>query len=176
MRSTRGRGKHRAPPFFSFSRNERGISEVVTVLLLTGLITSFAYFFLSASTRTVQSETSGVVDVIRAAGHRQNQLLSVILSQKSGDNKSENVYMYAYGTEDVQIRAFYLNGENVVPSYSSLFQPTDNVTKVENCYNIPSRVLVWFSFPLSGSLTNRDNFQLVAVSKWNAFYVFEVSA
>ena len=141
MKFSNGRDTSCAPPFFLFSRDNRGVSEVVSVLLLTVLMASFAYLFLATSTSNVQSGTSGVVDVMQAAEHRQNQLLTVLFSQRKGDNLE--VVLYAYGTEDVPITQFYLSGENTAPIY----------TDAENAgsyYNIPSQVMVTFGFSLRG--------------------------
>ena len=78
---------------------------------------------------------------MQAAEHRQKQLLTVLFSQRKGDNLE--VVLYAYGTEDVPVTQFYLNGENTAPVYT-------NAENAGSYYNIPSQVMVTFGFSLHG--------------------------
>lgn len=91
----------------------RGISEVLAVLMLSGLFLGAGVAYLSMVQRGQKGETVGLLEMMRLSQHRVNQLLTCVYSARSPGLLS--VYLYNYGTENAGLAGFYYGTQSVRP-------------------------------------------------------------
>jgi flagellin-like protein len=86
----------------------RGISEVVSVVLLLAVIAAASYFALSESSkRTIDNERT-VTDIIEIKGSQIQELLSVITVNTTPQNTTLEILNY--GTKNIIIDRVFLDG------------------------------------------------------------------
>jgi flagellin-like protein len=88
--------------------HRRGISEVVSVVLLLAVIATASYFALSGSSkRTIENERT-VSDAIEIKGTQIQELLSVITVNTTLQNTTLEILNY--GTKNIIIDKIFLDG------------------------------------------------------------------
>jgi hypothetical protein len=90
-----------------------GVSEVLAVLMLSGLFLGAGVAYLSMVQRGQKGQTVGLLEAMRLSQHRVNQLLTCVYSSRSPGLLS--IYLYNYGTENAGLAGFYYGAQSVRP-------------------------------------------------------------
>jgi len=80
-------------------KGRRGASEVLGALLIASLVITMSAAWLMLEANRSTRQTISVVDLIRAAGRKQRQLLSLTYYNMPGESGNLELYIYNYGEE-----------------------------------------------------------------------------
>lgn len=139
----------------------RGVSEIISVLLITGMIAGLSSFFLVYGAQRAERETWGILDLVRANERRMNQLLSLVYYAENRTTDRFNVYLFNYGTEDTIIEHIYIDETLVDP-----IEFRDAVTGEPTENSVPPHALVRVVLDSPAE----DTFHVTLVTKWRAVY------
>lgn len=145
----------------------RGVSEVLSVLIVTSLISAFGFAYLAVYQARGTAGVMGIVDIIRAQEHRQNELLSLVFSGENHLTRTLRAYLYNYGTWDVVTDRFYLDQQEVDPyQFNDITTGEPVGDGVIRSHHLVE--LVFRNRPLEG-----DNY-LTVVTKWGGAFSWRV--
>lgn len=121
--------------------------------------------FMLMATSRAEVETWGIVDAVRAAEHRQAQLLSLVYY--GGNANTLRVYVFNYGSEDAEIDRVWLHPVGS-PGVERAYELHDAISGASLGGTIPPKVLACFTFPD----TPPDNYYFTFVTRWRAAYYY----
>lgn len=143
------------------SLDRRGVSEVVGVLLVTGVMFSVSSLFLFSQARTTGEATWGLVDLLRAGERRNREMLSLVYGFWEGSRV--HLYLYNYGGMVVEPQKWYAARQEAV-----LLRMEDVATGRE-VDNLPPQTLCHVV------LLSRGGVGTVAmVTKWRGVHTWSV--
>lgn len=143
--------------------NERGIASAIGFLLVLMAVIAGGSILFASWGRTTQTRATGLIDAMRDAEERQNQLLSFVYSDNNAGNL--NVYLFNYGSVEAVVDRVWADGNEVAPSNWSIREIGG--TELDN--RLPPREIVKLIIR-NGSGT--DN--LVTLTESNALYSWRV--
>ena len=117
-------------------RGKRAASEVLGALLIASIVIAISSTWLAFEASRATKQTLSVVDIIRAAGRRQRQLLSLTYYHKHGSNL--DLYVYNYGEEVSTIKFIVIDQTIVLPDSMENM----NTGEIANLLPIPPKNLV----------------------------------
>lgn len=140
--------------------DSRGVSEILGAIVVFGIMLTSSVAYLSIELGRAKGEVAGITDMVRAAEHRQAQLLSLVYYAENRDLGLLRVYVFNYGTESAVIERFFLDGEEVSP-----LSTRDAFTGIP-CDAVEPKSMVELTF----SLPVENTFDFTLVTKWRAVY------
>lgn len=92
----------------SLPRGQRGIAEIISFMLVFSALFGFTAYVLVVQGRQAGMRASGLIDVMRDAQKRQNQLLSLTYSTYNGTTLE--VYLFNYGSQGAEVTNVWVDG------------------------------------------------------------------
>jgi hypothetical protein len=89
----------------------RGVSTVIGFLIVMTALIGFTTCVLAAQGKVAGRRALGLMDLMRQAERRQNQLISFVYSENSSDNL--RVYLYNFGSQEALAENIWLSGRPV---------------------------------------------------------------
>ena len=142
----------------------RGVSEMVGATLVLLMVFGASMAYVSVEMLRVRGHVSGVTELIRDAGHRQAQLLSLIYYTENRVTGVLRIYMFNYGTENAEIDRMLIGTGEVKPSIHDSF--TDAALE-----SLPPRTLAEISLPLPAERT----FDFTLITRVRAVYSYRLT-
>lgn len=97
--------------FQGLSLDQRGISVVVSSLIVMSALFGFTTFVLVHKARQGQRRAEGLIDTMRDAEKRQSQLIDFSYAENQGSDL--HVYLSNYGWENAVIEKVWIDGNSV---------------------------------------------------------------
>jgi hypothetical protein len=145
-------------------RRRRGVSEVLGALVIAVLVLSMSVSYVLLEMERSGRETQSIIELIRRAGKRQNQLLSLIYYQKKGGDLK--VYIYNYGEETSTPERILTDRE--VPLSQVSIKDMDTGGAISS---IPPKTFVEVTLPAPSA----DSFTLVLITEEGGVFSWKIS-
>ena len=141
-----------------------GVSEVLGAIVITILVLGVSASYILLGMERSGGETLSIIELIRRAERRQNQLLSLIYYQRqNGDLK---VYIYNYGDEPSTPKRIFADREIPLSKISIKNMDTGDLIG-----NIPPKTLVELTMPSPST----EDFILVLITEEGGIFSWKIT-
>ncbi len=141
-----------------------GVSEVLGAIVITILVLGVSASYILLGMERSGGETLSIIELIRRAERRQNQLLSLIYYQRqNGDLK---VYIYNYGDEPSTPKRIFADREIPLSKISIKNMDTGDLIS-----NIPPKTLVELTMPSPST----EDFILVLITEEGGIFSWKIT-
>jgi len=145
--------------------DDRGVSEILGAILVFAVVFASSVAYLSVEMRRAKGEVAGITDLVRAAEHRQAQLLSLVYYSENRETGLLRVYIFNYGTENAEVYQMYIGTERV-----EALAVRDSFTGAP-LDSLPPRTLAEISL----QAPTENIFDFTLVTRWKAVYSWRLS-
>ncbi len=151
--------------------DEKGVSSVIAFLLVISAFFGTMSYVLIHKEREARATAQGLIEAMRKAEKRQEQLLSVTYVQENLSIDVLDAYIYNYGQRKAEVDKLWVDGNEVDPADLSFLDMDGDST--DN--GIPSHKLIDIRVEDVSSYTSgSDNYALVFLTESDALYSYYV--
>jgi len=147
-------------------KGKRGTSEVLGALLVASIVIAMSVSWLTFEATRATRQTMSVVDLIRAAGRRQRQLLSLTYYHKQGNKLT--LYIYNYGEETSNLKLIVIDQTIVLPDSMENMNTGESASLLP----IPPKNLVRLEFEVDPS---KSDFVVLLLTNEGGIFSWKLS-
>lgn len=156
----------------NFSSDQRGISSIVGFLLVVVMLVGFGSYVLAVKGRQVGIRAEGLVDAMRQAEKRQQQLLTFVHAHENSATEELRTHFYNYGTGKINLDKLWVNGQEVL-SADITFEGASG-TSPENVFYARKLTVVVVKNIHSYAPSSLENYAFTFLTESNSLYSYLV--